>query len=397
MTVIEPGASSSDLVGRVKRLLLSPSSEWDRIDTEPATIKGLYVGYVCILAAIPPLASLIGGQVFGHGAFGVSFRPNIVSAIVGAIVQYGLTLVSVFLLSLIIDALATSFDATKDRLQAFKVAAYTGTAGWVFGVLAVFPPLAIIAGLAGLYGLYLLYLGLPKLMKAPKEKAVGYTVVTILCAIVLFIVVGAITGAIAGAALLGAGAGANIASAGKMSGTMSVNGTNIDLDKVQAASKQLEAAAASAQSGKASPAVSSDVLKGLLPGDVAGFSRTGVETNSGGAGGVSMATASGDYARGDRQFTLSITDLGGMSGLAAMAGAVDAQSSRETGSGYEKMGKVDGRMTTEEWDRDAKSGRYSVVVGNRFTVEAHGAADNVEALKQAVASVDFGRLESLAR
>jgi hypothetical protein len=53
MTVIEPSAASSDLVGRVKRLLLSPSTEWERIDAEPATIKGLYVGYVCILAAIP--------------------------------------------------------------------------------------------------------------------------------------------------------------------------------------------------------------------------------------------------------------------------------------------------------------------------------------------------------
>jgi hypothetical protein len=41
-------------------------------------------------------------------------------------------------------------------------------------------------------------------MKAPKEKALGYTAVTVLCAIVLFIVVGAITGAIAGAATLGA-------------------------------------------------------------------------------------------------------------------------------------------------------------------------------------------------
>jgi hypothetical protein len=72
--------------------------------------------------------------------------------------------------------------------------------------------------LAGLYGLYLLYLGLPKLMKAPKEKAFGYTAVTILCAIVLFIVVGAITGAVAGAAMLG-GAMSH-ANTGKMSGTV---------------------------------------------------------------------------------------------------------------------------------------------------------------------------------
>jgi ABC-type proline/glycine betaine transport system permease subunit len=105
--------------------LLSPSAEWERIDAEPATIKGLYVGYVCILAAIPVIASLIGGQVFGHRRLGFSFKPNLVAAIIGAVVTYGLTLLSVFLLALIIDALAPSFDGQKDRLQAFKVAAYT--------------------------------------------------------------------------------------------------------------------------------------------------------------------------------------------------------------------------------------------------------------------------------
>ena len=391
MTVIEPGVNSSDLVGRVKRLLLTPSAEWDRIDGEPTTIKGLYVGYVCILAAITPIAGLIGGQLFGHGAFGVSFKPNLAAAIVSAVVTYGLTLLSVFLLALIIDALAPSFDGQKDRVQAFKVAAYTGTAGWVAGVLTIFPPLAIIAALGGLYGLYLLYLGLPKLMKAPKEKSLGYTVVTILCAIVLFIVVGAVTGAVAGAAMFGA---VNHAA---NSGTMEINGTKVDLGKVEAASKQLQAAAASVEAGKTATAVPAETLKGLLPGNVAGFERTSVESNSGGAGGMSMASASGDYTNGDRSLTLSVTDMGGMAGLAAMANAVDAQSTHETATGYEKMGKVGGRMTVEEWDREAKSGRYSVVVGNRFTIEAHGNAENVDALKQAVASVDFGRLEGLAR
>ena len=59
--------------------------------------------------------------------------------------------------------------------------------------------------------------------------------------------------------------------------------------------------------------------------------------------------------------------------------------------------QVDGRLTTEEWDREAKSGRYSILVGERFSVEANGNADSVDVLKQAVASIDAGRLEGLAR
>jgi hypothetical protein len=394
MTVIEPGTSASDVVGRAKRLLLSPSSEWDRIDVEPATIKGLYVGYVCILAAIPPVAGLIGGQIFGLGGFGFHFKPALVPSIISAILAYGLSLLSVFLIALIIDALAPSFDGQKDRLQALKVSAYSYTAAWVFGVLGIFPPLGIIAGLLSLYGLYLLYVGLPKLMKAPKEKALGYTAVTVICAIVLSIVVGAIVGAVAGAAAFGAYN--HVADAGKASGTMEINGTKVDLGKIEAATKQLEAANKAAADGKTVPAVPADTLKGLLPGDVAGYARTSLETNSGGAGGMSMATASGDYQKGDTRFSLSVTDMGGMAGLAAMANAVDAQTTHETATGYEKMSKVDGRMTNEEWDREAKSGRYSVIVGNRFTVEARGNADSVEALKQAVGAVNLVALESLS-
>jgi hypothetical protein len=75
------------------------------------------------------------------GLWGSREDPILVSAIIGAVVTYGLTLLSVFLLALIIDALAPSFDGQKRPVQAFKVAAYTGTAGWVFGVLQIFPPL----------------------------------------------------------------------------------------------------------------------------------------------------------------------------------------------------------------------------------------------------------------
>ncbi|MBI1683173.1 Yip1 family protein [Caulobacter hibisci] len=397
MSVVEPGTvSSSDLVGRVKRLLLSPSAEWERIDPEPATIRGLYVGYVCILAAIPAIAGLIGGQVFGHGIPGlVTARPALAAAIVGTVVAYGLSLLSVFLLALIIDALAPSFDGQKNQIQAFKVAAYSNTAGWLAGAFSLFPPLGIIGGLLGLYGLYLLYTGLPRLMKAPKDKAVGYTVVTVICAIVLFFAVSLVTGAIAGMAAFG-----GLAAASKVSGdsgSLTIGGNTVDLGKMEAASKQLEAANASIEAGKDKPATSPDVLKGFLPGAVAGFSRTTLEAHSAGAEGAGMSSAQGDYEKDGKRFSLAVTDLGALAGLTAMASAMNAQSSTETETGYEKASTVGGRLVSEKWDRQAKSGSYSVVVGNRFTIEANGDADSIDQLKSAVAAVDAGRLEGLAK
>jgi hypothetical protein len=75
-----------------------------------------------------------------------------------------------------------------------KCAVYAHTPAWLGGVFNLIPALGILALIAAFYGLYLLYLGLPVLMKAPRDKAVGYTVVVVICAIVLTIVISAIGG-----------------------------------------------------------------------------------------------------------------------------------------------------------------------------------------------------------
>jgi hypothetical protein len=182
------------IVARAKSILLQPKAEWERIDSEPATIGEIYRNWVVILAAIPPVATLIGSLVFGYSFLGITYRPPVMAAVAGALVQYVLTLAGVYVLALIIEALAPTFGGTKDRVKAFKVAAYASTAAWVAGIFGVLPALAILALLGSLYSLYLLYLGLPRLMKAPADKALAYTAVVIVAAIVVFIVIGALMG-----------------------------------------------------------------------------------------------------------------------------------------------------------------------------------------------------------
>ena len=182
------------LPDRVKRILLTPKEEWRVIDTEPATVASLYTGYIIPLAAIGPIAQAIGYSVFGVSLpFMGTYRTPIGSAITGAVVTFALTLVGVFVLALVIDALAPTFNGTRNQIQALKVAAYASTASWLAGIFALVPGLRVL-GILGLYSLYLLYLGLPVLMKSPAEKALGYTVVVIIAAIVLFMLVGLVAG-----------------------------------------------------------------------------------------------------------------------------------------------------------------------------------------------------------
>jgi Yip1-like protein len=188
--LVDRKENAMNLVERVKRLLLSPRTEWGVIDAESTTPAALYTGYVLPLAAIGPIAQVIGYSVFGISVpFLGTYRVPIGSAITNAILTYVLALIATYLLGLIIDGLAPTFGAQRSPIQALKVAVYSSTPAWLAGVFALVPglrPLQIL----GLYSLYLLYLGLPMLMKAPRDKAPGYTVVVILASIVLFMVIG---------------------------------------------------------------------------------------------------------------------------------------------------------------------------------------------------------------
>ena len=183
-----------NLVQRVKQILLSPRTEWAVIDAEPTTPAALYTGYIMPLAAIGPVSQVIGYSLVGITVpFMGTYRVPIGSAITSGVVSYVLTLVGTYVLAMIIDGLAPTFNGQRNQIQALKVAAYASTAAWVAGIFALIPGLRLL-GILGVYSLYLLYLGLPVLMKPAREKAVGYTAVVIVAAIVLFMIIGYIAG-----------------------------------------------------------------------------------------------------------------------------------------------------------------------------------------------------------
>lgn len=188
-----------NLVDRTKSILLSPQQEWQAIDEEETSIGGLVTGYIVPLAAIGPVASLIGMEIFGISVPSVgTFRVPIGAALRQGIAQYVMALVGVFVLALIIDKLAPYFRVEENRYQALKVAAYSSTPVWIVGIVGLIPALSILRLLGLFYSLYLLYLGLPTLMRVPQHKVMGYTVVVIMCAVVLFFLIGVIAAQLGG-------------------------------------------------------------------------------------------------------------------------------------------------------------------------------------------------------
>ena len=200
MNVVEPGSRAENIVARAKDLLLRPDETWDVIEAEEDTIEGLYRGWVLPLAAVPAVSEAVGRIAFGRfEIFGVRFHPGVVGILTQAAVGYVLTLVSVYVMAVVVDELALRFGGERSRTQAFKLSAYGATAAWIGGVFLLLPaPGGILAFLAGCYSLYLFWLGLPKLMRSNPDQTLTYFAMALLVMIGLAILMGLLTSCVGG-------------------------------------------------------------------------------------------------------------------------------------------------------------------------------------------------------
>lgn len=402
-----------DIKTRVTNILLTPKTEWPAIEAEPTQTVTVVTSYVIPLAAIGAVAGFIGGSLVGTTVplFG-TYRVPILSGLVGAVLAFCFAIAGVFILAFIINALAPTFGARKDSDKAFKVAVYSYTPAWIAGALQILPALAILGIIAALYGLYLLYLGLPALMKAPQDKAVAYTAVVVVCAIVLSIVLGSI-GAIVGAPMaLGALASPSSAEPAfapdSAMGKLEALGKKLEESgaKMEQAQKRGDSAAETAAAfeglgtllggGAHVEAVNIDQLTPLVPERFAGLARQSSDAERNGMAGITIATAEASYGDGGgRSAKLEITDSGGATGLMGLASWANLQGVRDNAEFSERTERVGGRIVHQKISKTGGTHEYNVVIGNRFIVSAESEGIEFDALRTAVSALDLAKLEAM--
>lgn len=409
-----------NLVQRIQDILLKPKETWPQIAAEAATPQSLYKDWLLILAAIPAVAGFIGLSLVGVGAFGFSYRTPIVSGLVHMVLSYALSLGMVYLLSLLVNALAPTFGGTPDSLAALKLVAYGCTAGFVGGAFRLLPSLGLLGLLCALYSIYLIYLGLPVLMRNPPEKSAGYTAVIVVVGIVAGLVVGAVTGAVLGASYRFSSWGGH-----PDGGAVTVHGpggdVTLDTSKMEAAAKRMEAlgkrmeeaqakgdsagagkalgemmGAMSGATGGGKPMPAAD-LKALLPEALGDLKRTSVEAQSGGAMGINSSSAKARYGNGDKSIALDITDMGSLAGMATLAGWANMTLDKEADGRVERVFKQGDRTVREEYRKDGSHAELTVLLPNGVVVEAKGEQVGIEQLRGAVGSVDLNKLATTPR
>jgi len=405
------------IMARAKAILLSPKSEWPVIAGESTTIADLYKGYAIWLAAIPAIFTFLKMSVIGTSVmFAGTFRVGIGSGLTTMVISYVLALAMLYVLALIVDALAPSFGGQKNSVQAFKVIVYAYTASWIAGIAQIVPGLGILLMIVGgIYSIYLMYLGLPQTMKCPPEKAAGYTAVIVIIAIVVGAVIGVVAGSVAGVGGMMSGANYSSSSGDDVKfdedsplGKMQKWGEEMETanKKLEAAQKSGDQAAqeqamkavfgAALGGGQQVESLAPDRLKSFVPEKLAGLSRSSLSAERSGAMGLQVSTATATYSDDSgREVRLEITDAGGAKGLLGLASWAGVEGEREENGRREKTFREDDRLIHEEWDSNASEGQYTVIVGDRFTVKVEGGARSVAQLREAAEQLDLDGLADL--
>ena len=377
------------LLQRVLDILMRPRDTWLQIDAEDGNPARIYLSYLVFLAAIPAVAGFIGYSLIGVGAFGISVRVPVVQGLVSMVVGYVLSLAMVYVLALIANMLAPRFQAQQDMGSAFKLVAYASTAGMLGGVFSILPSLAMLGLLAALYSVYLIYSGIPVLMKAPQEKAVGYTAALVVCGILAGIVVGLATSLVTpGARGLGAGM-AGMGDTGSV--TMKVPGTDIKIDtgRLEEASRKMEEAQAkgdtqaaakaatemmgAALGGKGGEPFAPKLLRDTLPERVGDLPRTAIEARSESAMGMQFTHVSAQYTHEDKELEIQIQDLGAVPALRmAMAGWATTTAESENADEVERIYRQGDTTIKESYRKDGSSSDVALMLPNGVMVQAYG-------------------------
>jgi hypothetical protein len=167
----------------------------------PATVNGIMLNYVAVLAAIPFVATLIGYLWYYDLYLPVGFVGSFIAyAFLFAILSYVLDIAGVYVVGMVISMLAPSFGSSTDRIKGLKLASYIFTPVFLIGILDLIPILSLLTILGVLYGLYILYLGLPIVLGTAKERTMGYAIAVVVATFIVYLIIGVVVSLVTAAA-----------------------------------------------------------------------------------------------------------------------------------------------------------------------------------------------------
>lgn len=138
-------------------------------------------------------------------------------------------------------------------------------------------------------------------------------------------------------------------------------------------------------------------LQDLLSEKLAGFERKSRSGETSGAMGFTISRAEARYEDGDRSANVEIMDTGGITGVAGMGLVAWSMATidREDDEGYERTSTLDGYKSLEKYYKSGNRSELSILIGNRFVINANGDDCSLDELKKLVKAINLKKLEKM--
>lgn len=139
-------------------------------------------------------------------------------------------------------------------------------------------------------------------------------------------------------------------------------------------------------------------LKDMLPKKIGGYKKIDDYGGRKAMFGIRISQADATYEnrKGD-EIKISIIDFGSIKGIAgkAMLTWMSAEINNKSDDGYEKTTEYKGFKAFEKYSYEDKDGKLSVIVAERFLVDADGAGAEMKEIKKGVGDINLKKLSRM--
>lgn len=156
---------------RITYLVCRPAAEWERIAGERTSVDELLRRYILPLAALAPIATFIGMEVFDRSWDADHGYLVPADQIFGAAATTFFAIVaSIFALAAIMALIAPMYRRRPDFLSALKVSIHGASPLLLSGVVLVLPVLVVVSMVALCYTLFLYHIGVTRVLEIREDQ-----------------------------------------------------------------------------------------------------------------------------------------------------------------------------------------------------------------------------------
>lgn len=155
-------------------ILYNPEVAWPRIAEKKLGIGEVYLRFVIVMAAIPPVSAFIGTVYSGwRVGLGEPVKLTWESALVLCIAAYVAILIGVYVFSRFVHWMAKTYDSEATLEKAFVLVVYSGMPLFIVSIFSAYPILwlnTLLTLVAAALSIRILFIGTPFMMGINQEK-----------------------------------------------------------------------------------------------------------------------------------------------------------------------------------------------------------------------------------